>query len=206
MRTWEEIKTCFKEDRFNNVNDKNMSKEYKEFIDEFIHYIKIGLAKANMKYLAHRFNSYYISVLVKKDSKLYICSFANWRLTYEIYICIDSKEEFYNGSSALYYYTKYKSNSFSQLTADAMFLCAKFPKHAKYNIGDLVQLNANGIKKYCRYFDGDRNKVLRITRICYNSKSINYYIEALIKKNPNDTGTTYNSYAESNLIKIKKGI
>ena len=86
------------------------------------------------------------------------------------------------------------------------FLCAKFPKHAKYNVGDLVQLNANGIRKYCRYFDGDRSKILRITRISYNSKSINYSIESLTNKDSNDTGTTYNSYAESNLTRIKKGI
>lgn len=208
MRTWEEVKTCMADDIFMSIQNREDSAVYQEYVNELIHYVKIGLSHANMKYLTHRFNDNHVTVLFENKSKLYICEFNRWGLRCTIYLCMDRQKEFDNiNNDYLWFYTKHTRNDFNKLSAEDLFSNMKFPKHAKFNIGDIVRLNENGIRKYCYYSEGDKDKILKITGINYNSNRIDYSFEALAPKNNGIRYQSYyNSYAECNLVKIKNGI
>lgn len=202
MRTWEEVKDCMRSSTFADIQDRKNSTEYKTWVDELIYYVKLGLSRANMKYLAHKFSDYTIAVLIERDSKLYICDFSYWSLRCAVYLCANRQSDFDNNND-YWFRTKCVKSSFYYLSAEKLFSKMRFPKHPKYKIGDLVKLNAQGVRKYCYYYDGDKDKILRITDIDYRSNRIDYKFEVVMDTN---NESYRSSYAECNLVKINGGV
>lgn len=200
MKPWKEVKECIIHDKFSNVDSKLTNPEYIDFMESLIEYIKNGLKSIGAKYLKHSFNEYRLAVLIEYKNKLYVLEHANWYTGYDISICED--ESVFDTNKSLWFYGKHTSGSFNYDDPELILQGVKFPNHAKYQVGDTVCIQSKS--NYVYYGRGNNGKLAKITRITYNSNSIDYTIQLLMRsKTLNDT--TY-VYSESSLRRIKGGI
>ena len=79
MRFFESVKKCLWEDTFkyvsSNMKDSDIpeekyGKDYVEFINELLHYVKIGIQSAPAKYIDHRYDECHLAVLFEYFASL----------------------------------------------------------------------------------------------------------------------------------------
>lgn len=205
MRFFNSVKKCLWEDTFNsvscNMKDSNIpeekyGKDYVEFINELLHYAKIGIQSISAKYIDHRFSAYYLAILFEYNSKLYIVRFSSGGFNYKIFLCPD-KQTFYEYRS-IYFNTKYTEHNLDNIVKPEDLLLVKFPNYNKFEEGDIVMLSSSALKKF--YYRSIKSKVFIIEKVILRSRCIDYSTVSL------DNDKTSYTYSESNLIKIKNGL
>lgn len=205
MRFFNSVKKCLWEDTFNGVScnmknsdipEEKYGKDYVEFINELLHYIKIGIQSASAKYIDHRFDEYYLAILFEYNYKLYIVRFSNWSLRYKIFLCPDQQYFYEYGS--VYFNTKYTEHNLDNIVKPEDLLLVKFPNYNKFKEGDIVMLNSSALKKY--YYRSSKSKIFQVEKVRFHSHYIDYDTISL------DNDKTSYAYSESNLIKIKNGL
>ena len=199
MKSWKEVKECITHYKFSDVDSKT-NPEYIDFIEALTEYVKNGLKSIGAKYLKHKFDEDRLAVLIEYKNKLYVLEHANWYIGYDISIC--ENESVFDTNKSLWFNGKHTSGSFNYDDPELILKGVKFPNHAKYQVGDIVCIQSKS--NYVYYGCGNNNKLAKITGITYNSNSIDYTIQLLMRsKTLNDT--TY-VYSESNLRRIRGGI
>jgi len=196
MKPWKEVKEYIIHDQFSNVDSKLTNPEYIDFMESLTEYIKNGLKSIGAKCLKYKYNDYRLAMLIEYKNKLYTLEHANWSTGYDISICEDASV--FDIDTSLWFYGKHTSGSFNYDDPELILKEVKFPNHAKYQVGDTVRIQS---KSFCSFGNG---KFAQITKVTYNSNSIEYTVQLLMKsKVLNDT--TY-VYSESSLRKIRGGI
>lgn len=205
MRFFESVKKCLWEDTFKHVSsnmkdsdipEEKYGKDYVEFINELLHYVKIGIQSAPAKYIDHRYDEYHLAVLFEYHSRLYIIRFSNWTLRYNIYLC--PEQQYFYEYGSIYFNTKCIQHSLDNIYRPEGLLMVSFPNYNKFKEGDIVMLNSSALKKY--YYRSSKGKVFIIEKVRFHSHYIDYDTVSL------DNDKTSYAYSESNLIKIKNGL